>query len=251
MDGTTTSMDALEELREAPVRPAPRPTDRWSGSVFSLLLHVGLLLMAWLGVAAPGMGRGGGVIGASGPDAGSGTTTMLIEREPVVDAERTPDSRQFAQPEPEPLVTLEAVPPPAEDFLLDPAAERAHVAQTPPPAEPRTRRTYERLPSANGGDSTVKGAGGDTGGAGEGTSSALFMPSPDYPASARRRGIEGVVVVSVDVHPDGHCENARVVETSGAEALDDAALAAIKKWRYEPASEVSVRRVRFVFKLTR
>ena len=77
------------------------------------------------------------------------------------------------------------------------------------------------------------------------------MPRPAYPPSARRKNIEGVVVVSVDVQPDGHCEGARVVESSGSEALDEAALGAVRRWRYEarPGGAPDTRRVRFVFKL--
>jgi protein TonB len=78
------------------------------------------------------------------------------------------------------------------------------------------------------------------------------MPAPDYPASARRKNIEGVVVVAIDVHSDGHCENVRLAESSGYDALDDAALSAIRKWKYEarPNEGTVVRRVRFVFKLS-
>lgn len=248
-------LNTVEELQADPVRPAPGPSrrreDRWSGTAVSLLLHGGFLLAAWLGVGAPGTGRGGGVPGLPGPGSEAGSYTALIEREDSLDPERFPDSRVYALPESEPPAALEAVPPPAEDFIRDQAGERAPVAHSPAPAEPRVRRTYEQLPPAGGGNADVKGAGGDRGGAGEGTNVALFMPSPDYPVSARRRGIEGVVVVRVDVHPDGHCENAKIVETSGCQALDDAALAAIRKWRYETGSELSVRRVRFVFKLAR
>ena len=49
-------------------------------------------------------------------------------------------------------------------------------------------------------------------------------------------------------------ESARAAEGSGSTILDDAALAAVRSWRYRPATlggkpTPSVRRVRFVFRL--
>lgn len=256
----------------APSPPKAKPSAirrfaaRFSGSAVSLLLHGGFVLLAFLSVAAPRSGRGGGIVGS--PEVGSGTHdySAIVQRESTIDAEKSPDARLFPQAEPEAPETPEAVVPPVDDFIKDqPAGETIPVAKTPPIDESRVKRTYEKLPPSSGsetaegpaksggdqkGNSTVNGTGGNTGGAGDGTVGALFMPSPDYPASARRRGIEGVVVVSVFVHADGHCEGAEIAEGSGCPALDDAALNAIRKWRYEAHSGTpELRRVRFVFKL--
>ena len=64
---------------------------------------------------------------------------------------------------------------------------------------------------------------------------AAETPSPAYPQSARRRGIEGRVVVRIEVLPDGRASSAAVVESSGHEALDRAAAQTLQTWRLQPA----------------
>jgi periplasmic protein TonB len=60
-------------------------------------------------------------------------------------------------------------------------------------------------------------------------------PAPQYPYSARLRGIEGRVVVRVRVGADGRPERAWLGVSSGYGSLDAAALAAVGKWRFAPA----------------
>jgi len=59
---------------------------------------------------------------------------------------------------------------------------------------------------------------------------------PYYPLGARLRGEEGVVKVEVCIGGNGHALNCAVVKSSGFLALDDAALAAIKRARFVTAS---------------
>lgn len=54
----------------------------------------------------------------------------------------------------------------------------------------------------------------------------------EYPYLARRQRREGVATVAFVLHPDGTVENARLVSSSRAAALDRAALSAVK--RIEP-----------------
>jgi TonB family protein len=61
-------------------------------------------------------------------------------------------------------------------------------------------------------------------------------PPPRYPMAAREQRLEGVVVLSVLVRPDGRVEDARVASSSGASVLDDAALAAVRTWLFAPAT---------------
>ena len=61
-------------------------------------------------------------------------------------------------------------------------------------------------------------------------------PLPRYPAAARALGLEGVVVLSVIVRYDGRVDDARVAVSSGAAILDEAALAAVRKWLFAPAT---------------
>ena len=83
---------------------------------------------------------------------------------------------------------------------------------------------------------------------------ALNRIVPVYPRSARRRGHEGCVTVSISVAEDGKIVSAEVVASSGHDELDAAALAAVRTARFAPATEngVSVRgelRLTFDFRL--
>jgi len=59
--------------------------------------------------------------------------------------------------------------------------------------------------------------------------------APDYPARERRLGVEGVVELLVRVAADGAVASAEVAASSGTAALDEAALPAVRGWRFEPA----------------
>jgi TonB family protein len=248
-----------------------RATERCSGTVVSFLLHGTLVALAFFSVSGPRMGRGGGIVGRVDGGSGPPAYSAQLRQDAALESERTPDTRLYPTAEPEVEEAPEAVPATPEDFLREQSDTGIPVAKNPPPSED-TRPTrppdaYSKLPPSasseteeaaapgNGqkGNSTVGGSGGDTGGAGDGNAGALYMPAPEYPTSARRKGIEGIVVVAVEVHADGRCEHPQLLQSSGCDALDEAALAAIRKWRYEarPDEGTMIRRVRFVFKLQR
>ncbi|MDP3483012.1 MAG: energy transducer TonB [Sulfuricella sp.] len=63
----------------------------------------------------------------------------------------------------------------------------------------------------------------------------LSNPPPAYPLAARRRGIEGTVLIRAEISAGGECQRAELKKTSGHEMLDNAALEAVKKWRFLPA----------------
>jgi TonB family protein len=58
--------------------------------------------------------------------------------------------------------------------------------------------------------------------------------NPVYPESARKRGIEGWVELAFTVQPNGTVDEVEVRNASPAEVFDDAALRAIRQWRFEP-----------------
>jgi protein TonB len=62
-------------------------------------------------------------------------------------------------------------------------------------------------------------------------------PAPTYPASARRRGIEGEVVLEVWVDESGQATRLLVRAASGHAGLDRAALDAVARWRFRPAQK--------------
>ncbi|MEK6549636.1 MAG: energy transducer TonB [Nitrospirota bacterium] len=60
---------------------------------------------------------------------------------------------------------------------------------------------------------------------------------PPYPKRAREMGWEGTVVLRVEVRPDGTVGAASVHRTSGYLTLDEAALIAVKRWRFAPPTD--------------
>jgi protein TonB len=57
---------------------------------------------------------------------------------------------------------------------------------------------------------------------------------PVYPDIARRLGYEGTVIMSTEVHPDGHVGSIRIRRSSGYDLLDKAARKAVSQWTFEP-----------------
>lgn len=67
---------------------------------------------------------------------------------------------------------------------------------------------------------------------------ALSCPernAPRYPASSRRMGEQGRVMVRVELNEAGRVAEALVAASSGVPRLDEAALVAVKQWRCNPA----------------
>jgi len=70
-------------------------------------------------------------------------------------------------------------------------------------------------------------------------------PSPDYPAGARRRGVEGTVIVRILVAADGLAADCSILTSSGNALLDDAALRAARRWRFQSGPGVVEQPFRF------
>ena len=71
----------------------------------------------------------------------------------------------------------------------------------------------------------------------------LSTPAPRYPADALRAGTRGEVMVEFTVDVDGSVSNARVVRADPPRTFDREALAAVRRWRFEPvAAPVTTRR---------
>lgn len=84
---------------------------------------------------------------------------------------------------------------------------------------------------------------------GELTRKVKTRVSPTYPELARRMSIRGTVKVIVVVSPNGNLKDAKVV--GGNPVLVNAALDAVKKWKFEPAQEESTGTVEFTFQPNR
>jgi len=65
----------------------------------------------------------------------------------------------------------------------------------------------------------------------------LHNPAPAYPMAARRRGDQGTVMIKVLVTAEGSPANVSLDKTSGHPSLDEAAVNAVRSWRFVPARE--------------
>lgn len=63
----------------------------------------------------------------------------------------------------------------------------------------------------------------------------LHNPPPSYPWQARRMGVEGRVVLHVEILPNGNTGRIDIRQSSGHELLDQAAIRAVGAWRFDPA----------------
>ncbi len=65
----------------------------------------------------------------------------------------------------------------------------------------------------------------------------LNNPSPSYPMEAKRRNIQGKVLVKVLVKTDGNPEAVDIARSSGNSSLDEAAIDAVRNWHFVPARQ--------------
>lgn len=69
------------------------------------------------------------------------------------------------------------------------------------------------------------------------SSQVLSAKPPGYPIDARRRREQGTVKLMVLVGPDGRVSDIQLAGSSGSQALDRAALGAVKRWRWAPQKQ--------------
>jgi len=154
--------------------------------------------------------------------------------------------------------------------LLGPPAKRPAKTPTRAPAEGAEAGAGEHFERGNAGivpGESARGGGGGSGQAGLGTGGpgsnqrvAGLQPGaggkglgggvgplarplggyqikPHYPESARRQGIEGTTLLKIYVSERGGVKDILIERSAGYQALDLAALRAVKKWRFEPAKQ--------------
>jgi protein TonB len=93
----------------------------------------------------------------------------------------------------------------------------------------------DKRPTGAGNDSSGEGDSNGEGGSGGGGLVVLSRVLPEYPPRARAQRIEGWVRLELHVSPSGTVSTARVVAASPERVFDEAALKAIRRWRFMPA----------------
>jgi TonB family protein len=140
-----------------------------------------------------------------------------------------------------------------------PAANVPHATYSPPPAGSllvyeKGKEIFRMPPAAEQGERISPRGSNRTGPAADGTvvrpasgtgragiyemspqvaeGSLLHRVEPDYPAEARQQQIQGPVVLDVRIGRDGTIQETKLL--SGPPLLADAAITAVKQWRFRP-----------------
>lgn len=156
-------------------------------------------------------------------------------------------------PHEEIFITLE----PARE-ILEPQSEETPLASPPSPPESAQEPLQKKETSVNATTKTVlkkkrasrnpaqqssKNTGEPTSAPLKAEPSGQMAPprlapgnsAPAYPPLARKRGQQGTVLVRCLINKDGQATETVLKESSGFRLLDEAALKAVKTWKFHPA----------------
>lgn len=113
---------------------------------------------------------------------------------------------------------------------------------SPAPSSPQAPSQTNSSGSDAGGVSPPGGSAGPVNsvparvGGAVGAPKAIYTPDPNYPEAARIAGYQGTVVIWLIIDTDGTPKQIKVVRKLGM-GLDEEAVAAVKKWRFKPATK--------------
>ena len=191
-------------------------------------------------------------------------------------AEARPEAPPTPRPAPKPRAARARTEPARDAPPPAPASANREPASALPAEATGASETHASTPVADASDAAISasavqaaagaGVAGSTGtsnagggatgksdgGGGSGTSSGWMprggeQPPPAYPEGARRRGVEGVSQVALRLAASGRVEEVRLHRSAGDERLDDAALAAVRRWHFEaPPSDARWNGIWFV-----
>jgi len=167
------------------------------------------------------------------PVAESEVEVSLVEAAPAAPAAPAQTAPEVAPPPPEE---------PPEEPMVEPKPEaipepepKPRPAEPPRPSVPRAVRPV--APSPRVGTPGGAGTAAVSAGAGLGNTKPHYRsnPRPNYPAEVRRLRQKGRVLLAVEVSAEGRAISVALQRSSGVPALDAAALAAVRRWTFEPA----------------
>ncbi len=214
--------------------------------------------LVFLAQPGPGGGGGGGGLRQKAPPprakrkgAAHLDSPLPVRKPPKpIEAVEKPEP-----PPPPPPVTPEPLPP-----VVAPVAavasndqDRAGVIDTPAPRESESRGPGEGGGAGTGtgtglgsgeGSGIGPGSGGGMGGGPYRPGSGITPPrilrevKADYTEDARRRGVEGEVVLEIVVRRDGTVGDVRLLNGL-PNGLNDRAIAAVRQWRWDPARRLN------------
>lgn len=243
--------------------PCPSRSTAWPlvmGIAISLALHAAGLaaILQWPSGAPPSLAGEAVTVsivieasaGAEGAPAATSPTPPVPPQQVGPPAVHSPPSSPGLAPRPPRAEAGAPAVSPAEPDLPEPR----FLSMGPPPPKPAPRQTARleptegpepaenpRIPSPPHPTATAGGAPSPLPPAASGAPSV--MPPqvangnrpPGYPPAARRRGQEGVVIIRVTVAADGRASATAIITSSGVRILDEAAIEAVRSWRFVPA----------------
>ena len=198
-------------------------------AALSLGLHALAVAGAWLWPAEPAMTP-------AEPEPITLVTLppMAAPRPPVAPPVAAPPPRPVPpKPVPRPIIKPVAKPAPTPE----PAPRPLAPADSEPAPPPNSHASAESAPAITRGPPSA-----------ESTESApvaidlgaayRLNPAPEYPPLALRRGWQGTVRLRVALDPEGHPTQVGLATSSGYPMLDEAALAAVRRWQFRPATRL-------------
>jgi len=221
---------------------------RWAFALcMSLALHSLLLLAPEASEVRPNLSgefrlllRAGGASAPAAPEKAA----------PEKPAAKPVEEKPRAQPEPPKAVKKPAAKsppkekvPPSQERSAQPVKRPVEAVEAPP----KETVIAEAATAGGGREGTGVGAavagvspgspGAKPGPVDVGTLRILSQPPPEYPLFSRRRREEGVVRLLLTIR-SGRVAEASVSSGSGSARLDEAALKAVKLWRFDHPGEV-------------
>ena len=215
----------------------------------------------------PGGGGGGGGLKMPKPPARAEMKSKTALRSPIPPPKaltpRKPDPERVVPPPPPPVQAapkpIDPPPPPPRPDVTpqvvapvvtasSDARDRAGVpSEAPTETESQRSGTGGGAGSGQGtglgegnGSGIGPGSGGGTGGGPYRPGSGIVAPQllrevkPDYTDDARRRGVEGDVVMEIVVRSDGSVGDVKIRQGLGS-GLDQRAVDAVRQWKFSPA----------------
>ena len=155
----------------------------------------------------------------------------------------------LAEPSPTPAPTLVPEPAPVPQPLPEPRAIPKRRAEPRPPPAPAPRKR-EPVAAPVGPPAAGQPQPSSAAVANQQALAPLIPPrpvsglasnrKPDYPIEARSRRQQGRVLLRVQVSATGDAASVDIVSSSGHPILDQAARAAVRAWRFIPATRAGV-----------
>jgi protein TonB len=136
---------------------------------------------------------------------------------PLIEPPPPPPKPRPVKPRPEPQMIAARTEAPVEMTAPLPEPEPVIVEEPPPPPPPAAAPVPIIPPNF--------------------VAAYLDNPAPAYPASSKRLGETGTVLLRVVVDENGRPESINVTTSSGFERLDRAAIDAVRRWKFVPAKQ--------------